>query len=231
MRILIVDDHALVRRGMYYVVKECFPDADAHEADGAAQALEVMQSQTIDLALVDVRMPEQDGLELLRSMRASWPEVPVIMLSTYENAPYVKRALADGAAGYLLKDATPEDLGQAINVALSGSGNVLSPRVIQNLFDDSEASSNQGSGGRRQEFNLTQRENDILALLAEGKSNREIAQSLYLSEKTVKAHLAAIFRKLGVTNRTQAAMAAVAMGVGPNPMNGHGHSAEEARVR
>ena len=232
MRILIVDDHALVRRGMYYVVKECFPDAEADEADGAAQALEVMQSQTIDLALVDVRMPEQDGLELLRSMRASWPKVPVIMLSTYEDAPYVKRALADGAAGYLLKDATPEDLGQAINVALSGSGNVLSPRVIQNLFDESESSSNQGSGsGRRQEFNLTQRENDILALLAEGKSNREIAQSLYLSEKTVKAHLAAIFRKLGVTNRTQAAMAAVAMGVGPNPMNRHGHAAEEARAR
>ena len=233
MRILIVDDHALVRRGIYYVVRECFPEADVDEADGGAQALEVMKKETVDLALVDVRMPEQDGLDLLRSMRASWPKVPVIMLSTYENAPYVKRALADGAAGYLLKDATPEDLGQAINVALSGSGNVLSPRVIQNLFDDSDSSSNQGmgSGGRRQEFNLTQRENDILALLAEGRSNRDIASALFLSEKTVKAHLAAIFRKLGVTNRTQAAMAAVAMGVGPNPMNGHGHATEEARVR
>ncbi|HEV8563999.1 MAG TPA: response regulator transcription factor [Actinomycetota bacterium] len=232
MRILIVDDHALVRRGMYYVVKECFPEAEVDEADGAAQALEVMKNGKVELALVDVRMPDHDGLELLRSMRASWPQVPVIMLSTYENAPYVKRALADGAAGYLLKDATPEDLGQAINVALSGSGNVLSPRVIQNLFEDTEVSSNQGTGpGRRQEFNLTQRENDILALLATGKSNREIAQALFLSEKTVKAHLAAIFRKLGVTNRTQAAMAAVSMGVGPNPMNGQGHAGEEARIR
>jgi DNA-binding NarL/FixJ family response regulator len=213
-------------------VKECFPEADVDEADGAAQALEVMKNETVALALVDVRMPDHDGLELLRSMRASWPQVPVIMLSTYENAPYVKRALADGAAGYLLKDATPEDLGQAINVALSGSGNVLSPRVIQNLFDDTETSNNQGMGsGRRQEFNLTQRENDILALLAEGRSNRDIAQALFLSEKTVKAHLAAIFRKLGVTNRTQAAMAAVSMGVGPNPMNGHGHLSEDARVR
>jgi DNA-binding NarL/FixJ family response regulator len=138
------------------------------------------------------------------------------MISTYENAPYVKRALADGAAGYLLKDATPEDLSQAINVALSGSGNVLSPRVIQNLFDDQEAS-NSANGSRRNEYSLTQREHDILALLAEGKSNREIAQRLYLSEKTVKAHLAAIFRKLGVTNRTQAAMMAVQMGVGPVP--------------
>ena len=86
--------------------------------------------------LVDVRMPDLDGLELLRAVKAEWPDVPVIMLSTYENAPYVKRALSDGAAGYLLKDATPEDLSQAINVAMSGSGNVLSPRVIQNLFDD-----------------------------------------------------------------------------------------------
>jgi DNA-binding NarL/FixJ family response regulator len=216
MRILIVDDHALVRRGMTYVVKEGFPDADVVEAEGANAALDMMRSKAADLALVDVRMPDLDGLELLRAMKLEWPDVPVIMLSTYENAPYVKRALADGAAGYLLKDATPEDLSQAINVAMSGSGNVLSPRVIQNLFEDQESSS-ASSNGRRSEYSLTQREHDILALLAEGRSNREIAGRLYLSEKTVKAHLAAIFRKLGVTNRTQAAMMAVQMGVGPVP--------------
>ena len=220
MRILIVDDHALVRRGMYYVLKECFPEADVDEADGAVQALEVMKTGKVQLALVDVRMPDHDGLELLRSIKASWPDVPVIMLSTYENAPYVKRALADGASGYLLKDATPEDLGQAINVAISGGGNVLSPRVIQNLFEDVESSGQNANGhgrNRRTEYNLTQREHDILALLSEGRSNRSIAQNLYLSEKTVKAHLAAIFRKLGVTNRTQAAMMAVQLGVGPVP--------------
>jgi DNA-binding NarL/FixJ family response regulator len=219
MRILIVDDHALVRRGMAYVVKEGFPDADVVEAESAAAALEHLnRTGEIDLALVDVRMPDQDGLELLRALKAERPEMPVIMLSTYDNAPYVKRALADGAAGYLLKDATPEDLSQAINVAMSGSGNVLSPRVIQNLFEEHEASSrDHGSNGRRGEYSLTQREHDILALLAEGRSNREIAGRLYLSEKTVKAHLAAIFRKLGVTNRTQAAMVAVQIGVGPVP--------------
>ena len=217
MRILIVDDHALVRRGMTYVVKEGFPDADVVEAEGTAAALEVLHAGTVvDLALVDVRMPDLDGLELLRAIKQEWAEVPVIMLSTYENAPYVKRALADGAAGYLLKDATPEDLSQAINVAMSGSGNVLSPRVIANLFEDQESSRGQnGHGARRNEFSLTARENDILSLLSEGRANREIAQALFLSEKTVKAHLAAIFRKLGVTNRTQAAMMAVRMGVGP----------------
>jgi DNA-binding NarL/FixJ family response regulator len=218
MRILIVDDHALVRRGMHYVVKEGFPDADVVEADGAASALEAVRDGAFDLALVDVRMPDLDGLELLRALKVDHAEMPVIMLSTYDNAPYVKRALSDGASGYLLKDATPEDLAQAINVAMSGSGNVLSPRVIQNLFEEHEAAGREnGSNGRRGEYSLTQREHDILALLAEGRSNREIAQRLYLSEKTVKAHLAAIFRKLGVTNRTQAAMMAVQMGVGPIP--------------
>jgi DNA-binding NarL/FixJ family response regulator len=218
MKILIVDDHALVRRGMNYVVKEGFPDAEVVEAESAATALEVLRKDggDPDLALVDVRMPDLDGLELLRAIKAEWPDIPVIMISTYENAPYVKRALADGAAGYLLKDATPEDLSQAINVAMSGSGNVLSPRVIQNLFEDQE-SAGTGGTGRRNEYSLTQREHDILALLAEGRSNRDIAGGLYLSEKTVKAHLAAIFRKLGVTNRTQAAMMAVQMGVGPVP--------------
>ena len=217
MKILIVDDHALVRRGLNYVVKEGFPDADVVEAEGSSAALEGMRAGGVDLALVDVRMPDLDGLELLKAIKAEWSEVPVIMLSTYENAPYVKRALADGASGYLLKDATPEDLAQAIKVAMSGSGNVLSPRVIQNLFEDQEAASAGANGSRRNEYSLTQREHDILALLAEGRSNREIAQSLFLSEKTVKAHLAAIFRKLGVTNRTQAAMMAVQMGVGPIP--------------
>ena len=216
MRILVVDDHALVRRGMSYVVKEGFPDAEVVEAESATVALEALHANAdIDIALVDVRMPDLDGLELLRAIKAEWAGIPVIMLSTYENAPYVKRALADGAAGYLLKDATPEDLSQAINVAMSGSGNVLSPRVIQNLFDEQLGGMNEN--GRRNEYSLTQRENDILARLAEGRSNRDIAQSLFLSEKTVKAHLAAVFRKLGVTNRTQAAMMAVQMGVGPIP--------------
>lgn len=219
MRIMIVDDHALVRRGMGYVVKEGFPDADVVEAESAAVALEYFRTgEPVDLALVDVRMPDLDGLELLRAIKVEWEDVPVIMISTYENAPYVKRALADGAAGYLLKDATPEDLSQAINVALSGSGNVLSPRVIQNLFEEQESGGGGTNGqGRRNEYSLTQREQDILVLLAEGRSNRDIAGRLYLSEKTVKAHLAAVFRKLGVTNRTQAAMMAVQMGVGPLP--------------
>jgi DNA-binding NarL/FixJ family response regulator len=232
MKVLIVDDHALVRRGMSYVVRECFPDADVEEAASANEAIALMDNKGVDIALVDVRMPDFDGLELLRSLKEKWPQVPVIMLSTYDQALYVKRALADGAAGYMLKDATPDDLGQAIRVALSGSGNVLSPRVIQNLFEENDGSENDGASGRHPEFSLTHRERDILGLLAEGRSNRDIAQHLYLSEKTVKAHLAAIFRKLGVANRTQAAMAAVSMGIEPgrqpDPKNGTSDSKSSA---
>ncbi len=217
MKILIVDDHALVRRGMGHVVRECFAQAKVIEAGNAAEALHVMGSEDVDVALVDVRMPDSDGLELLHEMKQRWPDVPVIMLTSFDHAHYVRRALAEGAAGYMLKDATPEDLEQAIKVAMSGGGNVLSPRVIQNLFEamDGGGAPEGGEIGHRPATSLTQRETDILALLAEGKSNRDISRALFLSEKTVKAHLAAIFRKLGVTNRTQAAMAAVSMGIGP----------------
>lgn len=216
MKILIVDDHALVRRGMGHVVRESFPDAEIVEAGSAAEALDAMAGG-VDVALVDVRMPDADGLELLHEMKTRWTDVPVIMLTSFDHAHYVRRALAEGAAGYMLKDATPEDLAQAITVALSGGGNVLSPRVIQNLFETVEGQTPNvnGDGTPRPTSSLTQRETDILALLAEGKSNRDISRALFLSEKTVKAHLAAIFRKLGVTNRTQAAMAAVSMGIGP----------------
>jgi DNA-binding NarL/FixJ family response regulator len=215
VRIMIVDDHALVRRGMVHVVRECFNDAEVVEASGATEAIRFMEAEPVDIALVDVRMPDTDGLDLLHEMKVRWPDVPVMMLTTFDHAQYVRRALSEGAAGYLLKDATPEDLEQAIKVALSGGGNVLSPRVIQTLFEAMELDGNDSDSPHRATAGLTQRETDILALLAEGKSNRDISRALFLSEKTVKAHLAAVFRKLGVSNRTQAAMAAVSMGIGP----------------
>ena len=152
MRILIVDDHALVRRGMSYVVKEGFPDADVVEAESSAAALEFLHTgaRRSTSRWSTCACPTSTAWSCSGRSRPNGREMPVIMLSTYENAPYVKRALSDGAAGYLLKDATPEDLSQAINVAMSGSGNVLSPRVIQNLFEDQQV-------GRRPPQRATQR--------------------------------------------------------------------------
>jgi DNA-binding NarL/FixJ family response regulator len=215
MKLLLVDDHTLVRRGLAQLLATCVPDAEVTEAGNAEEAAEILKHTKHDVALVDIRMPGRDGLELLREIRSAWPALPVIMLSSYDSGEYVKAALAEGAAGYLLKDTTPEDLVQAIQVALSGSGNVLSPRAVRNLFEGSKGGETASREDTRvPDAGLTRREADVLELLAGGASNREISRALFLSEKTVKAHLAAVFRKLGVTNRTQAAMAAVAMGLG-----------------
>jgi two-component system NarL family response regulator len=208
----LVDDHTLVRKGIATVLQQRFPDAEVLEAEGADDAVDRLKDAEVDIALVDVRMPTRDGLELLKEIKSSWPKVRVIMLTSFDHARFVKAALAEGADGYMLKDASPEDLDQAIRVAMAGGGNVLSARAMRALFEDNGSSD--GETPKRAE-NLTKRELDILALLAEGRSNRDISRHLYLSEKTVKAHLAAVFRKLSVTNRTQAAMAAVSMGMGP----------------
>lgn len=212
MKALIVDDHSLVRHGLALIVQDSFEDCEVVEAESAAEALGALKAGGFDIALLDVRMPDVDGIELLKEVKAGWPDIPVIMLTTFDHSKFARAALAEGAAGYMLKDSSPSDLQQAIKVAMSGGGNVLSSKVIQNLFDDMQAG--EGSPAIPSPANLTNREMEILGLLVEGMSNRDISTHLFLSEKTVKAHLAAVFRKLGVSNRTQAAMAALNMGLG-----------------
>jgi DNA-binding NarL/FixJ family response regulator len=219
VKVLLVDDHTLVRKGLAQVLSFAAEDAEVSEASSSQEALELLHRVPQDVALVDIRMPGRDGLDLLKEIKETWPTLPVIILTSFDNAEYVRRALADGASGYLLKDALPEDLSQAITVALSGAGNVLSPRAVRNLFEGNQEAEQKAEAAQSRSANagLTKRETDIMALLAEGLSNRDISKKLFLSEKTVKAHLAAVFRKLGVSNRTQAAMAAVSMGMGPGP--------------
>ncbi len=218
MRILLVDDHTLVRKGLAQLLISCMPEVTIVEAGDADEADVLLRGQTFDVALVDIRLPGRGGLDLLRDIRSDFPGLPVIIVTNYDNPEYVKTAMAEGAAGYLLKDATPADLSQAISVAVSGAGNVLSARAIRNLFDESgSVRGSNGNGHRPLEAGLTRREADIMELLAAGNSNREISRKLFLSEKTVKAHLASVFRKLGVTNRTQAAMMAISMGIGEVP--------------
>lgn len=225
MKALVVDDHALVRHGLALIIQASFEDAEVVEAENAPEAIDALEADGVDIALLDVRMPDIDGIELLKKIKARWPDVPVIMLTSFDHAKYARAALAEGAAGYMLKDSTPADLQQAIKVAMSGGGNVLSSKVIQNLFEDMQAPS--PANLEPQPANLTNREMEILELLVEGKSNRDISNDLFLSEKTVKAHLAAVFRKLGVSNRTQAAMAALNMGLGNNHA-GPGENTAEA---
>jgi two-component system NarL family response regulator len=222
MRILLVDDHTLVRNGLVQLIKICVEGAEVTEAGSAEEAATILAKEPQDVALVDIRLPGQSGLELLQEVRRAWPKLPVIMLTNYDHPEYVKSAMAAGAAGYLLKDSTPADLSQAITVAMTGAGNVMSARAISNLFDENRpqelAGGRDGNGHRPPgEARLTRRETEILELLAAGHSNREISKRLFLSEKTVKAHLATVFRKLGVNNRTQAAMMAVSRQPPPEP--------------
>jgi len=223
VKVLLVDDHTLVRKGLAQLLYSCLEEPEVVEAGDADEAAELLAKDTFDVALVDIRMPGRGGLDLLREIRSRWPGVPVIIVTNYDNPEYVKAAMAEGASGYLLKDSTPSDLSQAISVAISGAGNVLSARAIRNLFDGSDAMANGSRHGmhhRGTEPGLTRREADSLELLAAGNSNRDISRHLFLSEKTVKAHLASVFRKLGVSNRTQAAMMAISMGIGEVPGQG-----------
>jgi two-component system, NarL family, nitrate/nitrite response regulator NarL len=214
MRILVIDDHAVLRHGLALVIRESFPQAEVVEASPGGEVRFVMEASEVDAVLFDARLRTPGGLELLHELKARWPTVPLVVVATFD-PDYALQALAQGAAGYLLEDAAPADLVQAIEVAVAG-GNVLSSGIVRNLFHepgDGEPSEARHASAPR----LTLRETGILALLAEGMSNRDISRTLFVSEKTVKAHLAAIFRKLGLSNRTQAAMAAVSMGIRPTP--------------
>ncbi len=214
----MVDDHTLVRRGLARLVETCLTGAGVTEAGSADEAIETLSREPYDVALLDIRMPGRDGLALLREIKSSWPSLPVIMLSGYNDGEHVRMALAEGAAGYLLKDTTPANLAQAIVVALSGAGNILSPQAVGNLFAGPDPRDEAAPAGHPiQDAGLTRRELDVLQLLVLGLSNREISRELFLSEKTVKAHLVAVFRKLGVSNRTRAALAAIAIGIGTRP--------------
>lgn len=217
MKVLVVDDQTLVRRGLAEVLHLSMGEVEVTEAESTDEALEKLGESRHDVALVDIRMPGRDGLELLKEIRSSWPELPVIMLTSYDNTEYVKTAVAAGAAGYLLKDCKPDDVTQAITSAVTGGGNVLSAQAVRKLLEPSPEESEHGRAAptAASASGLTKREADILALVAEGMSNRDISRALSLSEKTVKAHVAAVFRKLRVTNRTQAAMAAISMGLAP----------------
>ena len=136
MKILLVDDHTLVRNGLVQLIKICVEGAEVTEAGSAEEAVQILAKEPHDVALVDIRLPGQSGLELLQEVRRAWPKLPVIMLTNYDHPEYVKSAMAAGAAGYLLKDSTPADLSQAITVAMTGAGNVMSARAISNLFDE-----------------------------------------------------------------------------------------------
>lgn len=201
--VLLVDDHEVVRAGLRLLLERVL-GYDVVEAGSATEAVSLAGGQRPDVVLLDARMPDRDGLWALEQLHELDPELPVLILSTYDSSEYVDGALNGGAAGYVLKHASSAQLGEAIRTALDGGGVYLDPAVAQRALARRRAPVGHA---------LSDRENEVLALLADGATNDEIAVRLFLSEKTVKTHLSSIFRKLGVTNRTAAASKALRDGL------------------
>jgi two-component system, NarL family, response regulator LiaR len=209
IRVLIVDDHAVVREGLraflelqdgFEVVGEA---ADGQEAIAAAHELRP------DVILMDLVMPRLDGVGAMRELRSQLPDIHVLVLTSFLDDDRLLPAIEAGAAGYLLKDVEPAELARAIRAADAGEA-ILDPSVAARLVRAIAAGTRPAGGELEQ---LTRREREVLDLLARGRSNKRIAFELGISEKTVKTHVGHLFAKLGVTDRTQAALLAVQHGL------------------
>ena len=197
IRIVVVDDHAVVRRGL----AELFETADdldvvAGAANGT-EAIDAVEQHLPDLVLMDLSMPGMDGVEATRQIRARHPSLPVVILTSFSEQARILDAIDAGAVGYLLKDAEPDELLRGVRSAVAGDA-PFSPKAAKALLS---------LGANRQTAaDLTAREREVLVCVAEGLPNKLIARRLGISEKTVKSHLTSTFQRIGVTDRTQAAL-------------------------
>jgi DNA-binding NarL/FixJ family response regulator len=222
-RILIADDHALVRDG-YQRMMDREPDLEVvGEASNGREAVELCRRLRPDLVLMDVRMPEMDGLEATREIKGELSTTSVLVVTTYDNPDYLFEAVEAGAAGYVLKDAPKHQLLDAVRRTLSGESPLnqeLAMQLISRFAHGSREPTAQagvpkprGAAAAPPREALTPRELEILQLLAQGKSNPQIAQELVISRLTAKTHVERIIRKLGVSDRTQAALRAIELGM------------------
>jgi DNA-binding NarL/FixJ family response regulator len=203
VRLLIADDHPIVRAGFEGMLAEK-PDLEVvGEAGNGEEAVRLADRLRPDVVLMDLRMPEVDGVEAIVRIKEDHPHVHILVLTTYDTDADILRAIEAGATGYLLKDTPREELFRAIRAAARGEP-VLAPSVTARLMQRAKTPSQAALSGR---------EIEVLELVARGKSNRELAKDLHLSEATVKSHLIHIFDKLGVTDRTAAVTVALERGI------------------
>lgn len=214
IRVLIVDDHAVVRIGLRSLLGHATGFRVVGEAQTAAEALALTEQTHPDVVLMDVRLPDGSGVEACRSIKADHPETRVLMLTSYSDEEAIVGAVMAGASGYLLKQADAERLTQAIREAAAGEA-TLDPRAAGALLSQfRELSAKQAEA---ELSGLTDRERRMLALIAEGYTNRAIGEVLHLSEKTVRNQLSTLFAKLGIERRSQAAVLATQLGIAPPP--------------
>ncbi|WP_460308808.1 response regulator [Actinocorallia aurea] len=209
-RILLADDHALVRRGLRLIL-DSEPDlAVAAEAADGAEAVEAAASGGVDLAVLDIAMPRMTGLQAAREISRRAPQVRILMLSMYDNEQYFFEALKSGASGYVLKSAADQDLIEACRAAMRGEP-FLYPGAMTALIRDYLQRERQGE--RLPDSILTPREEEVVKLIAEGNSTREIAETLFISAKTVDRHRSNILAKLGMRDRLELTRYAIRAGL------------------
>lgn len=203
IRVVIVDDHPVVRDGLRGMLESQSDFEIVGEASEGEAAVRMAESLNPAIVLMDLRMPGMDGVTALREIKTNNPQVQILVLTTYDSDADILPAIEAGASGYLLKDTTREDLFAAIRAAARGE-TVLAPAVAARLVGKMRAPG---------EEKLSKRELEVLQLVAEGDSNREIASRLHISQATVKSHLLHIFGKLGVSDRTAAVTVALRRGI------------------
>ena len=204
VRVLITDDHSVVRQGLRMFLS-LDPELEVvGEAANGEEALRMARDMSPDVVLMDLVMPVMDGISATGAIRSELPDVEVIALTSVLEDASVTGAVKAGAIGYLMKDTEAEELGRAIKAAAEGRV-YLAPEAAARLMREVRTPESPES--------LTERETEVLQLLARGKANKQIATSLYVTEKTVKAHVSSILAKLGVQSRTQAALYAVRAGL------------------
>jgi DNA-binding NarL/FixJ family response regulator len=208
IRLLLADDHRMFRQGLREVIERKTDYLVVGEAGTGREALAQVAALAPDIVLLDIQMPEMDGVAVAKELARTHPAVKIIMLTMYRQDQHLLDAIKAGARAYLLKDADADELIDVIGRVARGEA-VLDPAMTLPVLDAFRRLSDQQEDGEA----LTVREREILQLLAEGLDNRTIAARLYLSEKTVGNRLSEIFAKLGVTNRTQAALVAVERGL------------------
>ncbi len=213
IRIGIVDDQELVRTGFRMILESEEDFEVVGEASDGQAGLDMVRSRRPDVVLMDVRMPVMDGVEATRQLEAN-PDTRVIIVTTFDLDEYVFAALRNGASGFLLKDAPADQLIAAIRVVASGEA-LLAPSITRRLIEQFQgaAPSSTGSTGEAMIATLTEREGEVLAELARGLSNAEIAEKLFVSETTVKTHVGRVLTKLNVRDRVQAVVMAYESGV------------------
>lgn len=217
IRILLADDHRMFRQGLRELLERRSSFEVVGEASTGREVLARAAELKPDVVLLDIQMPELDGVAAARQLAQAHPEIKVIMLTMYRQDQHLFEAIKAGARAYLLKDADADELVDVIERVHRGEA-ALDPGVTLRVFDEFRRISAEQDAEQ-----LTEREREILRLLAAGHDNRTIAGRLHLSEKTVGNRLSEIFQKLGVTNRTQAALVAVQRGLtSPSPLEGEG---------